>query len=67
MEQARYDLKFVNNNQSDGIGNRINFDYNIVFSNAFNNVYNSHKYYASSGVAIQSNTDDDNEVWLTRW
>ena len=57
-ERVRYDFNYVNSNQSDGVGNRINIDYDVIFSNIQNNIYEDGKYYVSSGVAVYNSEDE---------
>ena len=51
-------MNYVNSNQSDGVGNRINIDYDVIFSNIQNNIYEDGKYYVSSGVAVYNSEDE---------
>ena len=58
MERMKYDFNFLNSNQSDGIGNRISLDYDVIFSNIQNNIYENGKYYVSSGVAVYNSKEE---------
>ena len=51
-------MNYVNSNQSDGVGNRINIDYDVIFSNIQNNIYEDGKYYVTSGVAVYNSEDE---------
>ena len=50
----------MNTNQSDGSGNRINIDYDVIFGNIKNNIHSGHTYYVSSGVAVYNSNDEVN-------
>ena len=58
MERVKYEFDYVNSNQTDGVGNRINLDYDVIFSNIQNNIYEGGKYYVSSGVAVYNTQDE---------
>ena len=64
MERKHIEINMITNDGSDGSGNRINFDYDVVFGNIINNVVKLTDYYVSSGIAIIDSDDEVEYAWV---
>ena len=64
MERKHIEISMINNNGSDGSGNRINFDYDVIFGNIYSNVIKNTDYYVSSGIAVLDSQNEVEYAWV---
>ena len=64
MERKHIEINKITNEGSDGSGNRISFDYDVVFGNIYSNVIKNTDYYVSSGVAVLDSNNEVEYAWV---
>ena len=64
MERKHIEISMINNEGTDGSGNRINFDYDVIFGNIYSNVIKNTDYYVSSGIAVLDSQNEVEYAWV---